>query len=357
MSNRFTANEMAQYLNVSRRTVCSRLRQFGLGTRRNMSTIHDAQLDRAILALKRRFPNSGYRMMTSLLKTNSQIRVSKARVYASMKRIDPVGMARRRRVVLHRRQYRVNGANSVWHLDANLKLSRWIFFVQGCVDGYSRAIIYLNCAACNNTAITLNSFVRGMSHFGLPSRTRSDAGLENVLVSRLMVGLQGRGRGSHIVGRSVHNQRIERLWRDVYTSVLSQFYAFFYDMEDAGLLDPTNPRHILYLHLSFGKLICKELATFARGWNMHGLRSEHHLTPLRLWMRSMVARNIVLPTDQFCSLQDAATAHDKLPEFYLSESDLHCFLSLPRANQRIFANATTVMNINQAFDLYTSWLL
>ena len=54
-------------------------------------------------------------------------------------------------------------------------------------------------------------FVRGMSHFGIPSRTRSDAGLENDLVCRLMICLQGMDRQSHIVGRSVHNQRIERL--------------------------------------------------------------------------------------------------------------------------------------------------
>ena len=48
-----------------------------------------------ILALKRRFSNSGYRMMTSLLRTNDQIIVPKARVLSSMGRIDPVGMARR----------------------------------------------------------------------------------------------------------------------------------------------------------------------------------------------------------------------------------------------------------------------
>ena len=88
LSNAFTCNEMAQCLNVSHRTVCSRLHQFGLGARRNMSTIRDVQLDRAILALKRRFPNSGYRMIASLLRINDQIIVPRARV------IDPVGMAR-----------------------------------------------------------------------------------------------------------------------------------------------------------------------------------------------------------------------------------------------------------------------
>ena len=79
-------------------------------------------------------------------------------------------------------------------MDANVKLSQWGFLVQGCVDGYSRAVIYLNCAACNSAALTLEYFARGMSHFGLPSRTRSDARLENVVVSRLMVDLQGRAK-------------------------------------------------------------------------------------------------------------------------------------------------------------------
>ena len=75
----------------------------------------------------------------------------------------------------------------------------------------------------------------------------------------------GKGKSSRIVGRSVHNQRIERLWWDGYTLVLGQFYTIFYTMDDAELLGPTRPRQIMYLHLSFGQYICKELATIARG--------------------------------------------------------------------------------------------
>ncbi len=41
-------------------------------------------------------------------------------------------------------------------------------------------------------------------------------GGENVDLAHFMVLLRGEGRGSHLTGRSVHNQRIERLWRDVF---------------------------------------------------------------------------------------------------------------------------------------------
>ena len=139
------------------------------------------------------------------------------------------------------------------------------------------------------------------------------------------------------------------LWKRLYS---------FYDMEDAKFLDSTKPRHMLYLHLAFVQFFYKELAAFARSWNTHGLRSEHHvdLKSLPLWMRSMATRQIVHPSDQFHSLQDAATAHNRPPEFYLSESDQRCFFSLPRANQRICVNVSTVMNINQSFTLYLSLL-
>ena len=78
-----------------------------------------------------------------------------------------------------------------------------------------------------------------------------------------------------ITGSSVHNQRIERLWRDTYRCVLSLFYQIFYFLEDNNSLDPTSDIDLYCLHYVYVQKINSALEMFASGWNSHALTTEH----------------------------------------------------------------------------------
>ena len=84
-----------------------------------------------------------------------------------------------------------------------------------------------------------------------------------------MIEKMGSNHGSIITGQSTHNQRIERLWRDVFQGVLSYYYHLFYFLEDQNFLDPINDKHIAALHHVFMNEINNKLKLWQRAWSYH----------------------------------------------------------------------------------------
>ena len=89
-------------------------------------------------------------------------------------------------------------------------------------------VLYLKCTSNNKANTLYEIFLIAVQNFRLPSRVRSDQGLKNMLVARHMIEKRGSEQRSMLTGSSTHNQRIERLWRDMHSCVTLLYYRLFY---------------------------------------------------------------------------------------------------------------------------------
>ena len=150
-------------------------------------------------------------------------------------------------------------------------------------------VVYLKASNNNRAETVLSSFQEAIHKYNVPSRVRSDLGLENLEVGRLMLARRGLNRGSIITGTSVHNQRIERLWRDVNRIVISKFLNIFLYLESQNILNCSDEIDLFCLHLVYLDIINTSLENFIGQWNNHPVTTENNFSPVQLWIQGMTS--------------------------------------------------------------------
>lgn len=197
-----------------------------------------------------------------------------------MEAIEP-GRARRLKASrLHRRVYKANGPNHMWHVDGNDKLKPFGFCLSGCIDGFSRKLMWLNVARTNKDPhLICTNYVEAVSELNvIPRIVRMDRGTENVhlaTVQRLLRAEHTDSLSSVAVmyGSSTHNQRIERFWSYLRQILLEQYITLFKTYVEEAVIDTSNPLHMECLAFCFMGVLRSDLKEVLNSWNNHKIRS------------------------------------------------------------------------------------
>ena len=186
--------------------------------------------------------NFGYRWM-HLKCIQAGYRVARDAVAYILSELDPIGVSVRRKHRLERRRYASKGPNYIWHLDSYVKLKPFGMCINGCIDGFSRKIMWLKLSASTSCPQSIAYyFVEAATNAGgIPTLIRADMGTENGHVAAMQTFLRRnaadpqRVQNSFIYGTSQHNQRIECWWSQLRKHCTEFWITFFRAFKECGV--------------------------------------------------------------------------------------------------------------------------
>lgn len=181
----------------------------------------------------------GYRFMHLKCITHGLV-VSRETVRVLLGILDPEGVEVRKSRRLVRRRYSVKGPNSLWHLDSYDKLKPFGIGINGCIDGFSRYIVWLEAYRTNNDPAVIGGYyIRAVQNYnGCPRIIRADLGTENGHVEQMQVFLRENDGEDEVrcfqYGRSTANQRIEAWWGILRKENTEYWIALFQELQEQG---------------------------------------------------------------------------------------------------------------------------
>ncbi|KAL7374928.1 hypothetical protein ABVT39_009216 [Epinephelus coioides] len=171
------------------------------------------------------------------------------------------------------------GPNYIWHVDGYDKLKPFGLALSGCIDGFSRKIMWLVCGPTNNNPFVIaHNYINCAKNVGVvPMRLRTDLGTENGTMATIQCTLRHvhtdyyASSSSHSYGSSIGNQRIESWW-SFFRRGRSQFWMdLFGDLRDSGLFSGSH-EHQCLLRFSFSNVLQQDLDECMDLWNKHRIR-------------------------------------------------------------------------------------
>ncbi len=297
----------------------------GMKRRCRIPAEREENLSRAIQFLHKDLHHSaailgfGKGLLHQYVRQNAQIAVSQRRLYDIYRGLFPDEVAGRREVHLKQRgEFKVPGPNFLWSLDGYEKLKRFGFQIYGCIDAYSRCIIWFYVGRSATTSMsTLKQYLQAVQRLQMrPFFTRSDHGVETPLWAAAQASLARLGPkrikytdeagnyeyyeqgdridSCHLYGPSTRNVRIESWWRRLRQGATERWIAFFNELAGYAMFRDGNVADQIAIYAIYGPVIRDELAKFVELWNGHRIRNQ----PNRPNVRSGI------PQDLYHTIED-----------------------------------------------------
>ena len=207
------------------------------------------------------------------------MRVPRIVVQELLREIDPEGTEIRKAHRLKRRIYHNPGPNYAWHCDGYDKLKPFGFPIHGCIDGWSRKILWLYVTRSNNQPNNVATYyLDAMEKFdGCPIDLVTDLGTENGTMAAIQSFFRD-DENSHRYVPSPRNQRIEAWW-GLFRKASSSFWMnLFKDLVDEKSLETTSVLDMECLWHCFSSVLQNELDEVKEHWNTHYIRKSRHDT-------------------------------------------------------------------------------